>query len=283
MAIHRIQRLSPYHVMERLAQLPTRVLFGMWLFMVLGFALAYFHLSSLSAAKHGVVSLVDIESVWERFGNALYFSIVTATTLGYGDLVPMGFSKALAASESILGFFLFAVVISKLVSHKHEIALYNVHKLSFQNAFFTTREGFFIIRRDCDEIAAEAEAESSPLSERAWSNLYIVFQKGQALMESVLDFYDDFDWYTIDTRHEKLLLESVHRTLHRVHALIRSLPPHTFSNSEHRETTAELGNFVALCRKVLHRWQKISPHGHEEWFRKIAEVIEELAETVTRS
>jgi hypothetical protein len=35
--------------------------------------------------------------------DAVYFSVVTWTTLGYGDLVPQGFCRTLAASEALIG------------------------------------------------------------------------------------------------------------------------------------------------------------------------------------
>lgn len=51
-----------------------------------------------------------------NFLTALYFSVVTFTTLGYGDLVPVGASRALAAIEAFMGSFtlaLFVVVFVK--------------------------------------------------------------------------------------------------------------------------------------------------------------------------
>jgi len=48
--------------------------------------------------------------------NCLYFSVVTFTTLGYGDMVPVGAARALAAFEAFTGSFtmaLFVVVFVK--------------------------------------------------------------------------------------------------------------------------------------------------------------------------
>ena len=50
------------------------------------------------------------------FFNCIYYSVVTFTTLGYGDFTPIGFSKAIAAIEAFTGSFtiaLFVVVFVK--------------------------------------------------------------------------------------------------------------------------------------------------------------------------
>lgn len=42
---------------------------------------------------------------------SLYYSLVTFTTLGYGDVTPIGFSRALAAIEAFLGTFSIALFV----------------------------------------------------------------------------------------------------------------------------------------------------------------------------
>lgn len=56
-------------------------------------------------------SVVDGENVIEGVWSHVYFSTVTITTLGYGNLVPSGmFSEVLAAIESLIGFLFFALL-----------------------------------------------------------------------------------------------------------------------------------------------------------------------------
>lgn len=45
------------------------------------------------------------------FLNSLYFSVVTFTTLGYGDILPLGISKFFAGVEALLGGFILALFV----------------------------------------------------------------------------------------------------------------------------------------------------------------------------
>ena len=54
-----------------------------------------------------------INSMWQHF----YFSAVTLTTLGYGNLTPSGFiSEAFATIQAIIGFMGFAVMAGVVAS-----------------------------------------------------------------------------------------------------------------------------------------------------------------------
>lgn len=49
------------------------------------------------------------------FFNALYFSVVTFTTLGYGDLSPVGYSRMIASLEAFAGSFTIALFVVTFV------------------------------------------------------------------------------------------------------------------------------------------------------------------------
>ncbi|WP_339260948.1 potassium channel family protein [Lysinibacillus sp. FSL K6-3209] len=66
------------------------------------------------------------------FYSSFYFSIVTITTLGYGDITPIGkIAQFLVASEAILGIILIGLFLNSL-SHQHGIEVQKIEKLKQQ-------------------------------------------------------------------------------------------------------------------------------------------------------
>jgi hypothetical protein len=47
----------------------------------------------------------DIHFLISKFGNTLYFTIITFTTVGYGDITPLNWMKLIVSLESFLGVF----------------------------------------------------------------------------------------------------------------------------------------------------------------------------------
>jgi Ion channel len=65
------------------------------------------------------------------FGFGLYFSIVTVSSLGYGDLHPVGISRALACFEVLFGLAFMGIFIARITSRKLS---YHVQRLYSANA-----------------------------------------------------------------------------------------------------------------------------------------------------
>ncbi|WP_243184421.1 potassium channel family protein [Clostridium beijerinckii] len=47
----------------------------------------------------------DVNFLISKFGNTLYFTIITFTTVGYGDIIPLSWMKMVVGLESFLGVF----------------------------------------------------------------------------------------------------------------------------------------------------------------------------------
>ncbi len=80
-----------------------------YLLLALGFAILYTLAANLSP---GAFTLENPD-----FDDLTYFSIITLSTLGYGDIAPVHDSvRALAALEAIIGQFYIAIIVARLVS-----------------------------------------------------------------------------------------------------------------------------------------------------------------------
>jgi potassium channel LctB len=85
-----------------------------WLLLNVVFMSAYF-LLTLYHPAHGLNLPTDF-SLLEHIYDCFYFSVATTTTLGYGDILPLGASKMLAILQASLGLMIFTVFVGKLVS-----------------------------------------------------------------------------------------------------------------------------------------------------------------------
>jgi len=66
---------------------------------------------------HSAFRMADITEAMPRSGMLRYFSFVTLTTLGYGDILPVSpIARSLATSEALFGQLYPAVMIARLIS-----------------------------------------------------------------------------------------------------------------------------------------------------------------------
>lgn len=96
------------------------------------------------------------------FPNAVYFSVVTFTSLGYGDIVPVGVSKAVACGEVAIGLAFFGIFIAKLSSTKQN---YHLAQLYARDAQERLNEYAAILethRKSCQDVLAVVKKGDQP-------------------------------------------------------------------------------------------------------------------------
>ncbi len=116
------------------------------------FALNFTENNGLMYNKTAITSNVN------GFYNALYFSVITATATGYGDIAPIGLSKAVAILEVIAGLLIFGMLISKLVSYKQDILLDELYDLTFEDKINRLRSSLYLFRTDAGKVIERIES-----------------------------------------------------------------------------------------------------------------------------
>jgi hypothetical protein len=260
---------------EFLTGLSYPTLFSLWLGMITLFGGLYATMTWVTT-QHGITNIGDMPSLHGLL-SAIYFSVITSCTVGFGDIVPIGLSRFFAAMESILAVFMVGIFISKISLEKQEVALRQVHKLSFDTIFHQIRSELFVLRRDFDLIIDEAHA--GKVSDKAWMNLSTACYVCQALLEDIPDFYNsDSDLYTINRKREVLLLDAVNRTLKQTEALIRAL-----YDAQWETHSAEQKRIIDLLKTIdilLPQWRAKSPHNHDGLFAELKKEAMRLHEEV---
>ena len=103
-------------------------------------------------------------------GTALYFSFVTALSIGYGDVIPLGPLRILAVTEGIAGLLIFGCVISKLVSRRQEELTEEIHRTTFEDRLDRVRTNLHLVFSDLEAIA-QINREHSALPEQVLKRL----------------------------------------------------------------------------------------------------------------
>jgi hypothetical protein len=85
-----------------------------------GAIVIYLNLALIFASAYRLIAALDpaaFSNTRGEFGSLLYFSLVTLTTTGYGDITPVDpFARGVASLEAVIGQFYLAITIARLVA-----------------------------------------------------------------------------------------------------------------------------------------------------------------------
>lgn len=111
---------------------------------------------------------------------ALYFSFVTATSVGFGDVVPLGAVRAVAIAEAVLGLLTFGAVVSKLVSRRQEQVVSEIHRIAFEDRLERVQTDLHSVLMELQTIAQQCKA---PDADRQQVGARLESASGLALAE----------------------------------------------------------------------------------------------------
>ncbi|UST75347.1 potassium channel family protein [Pseudomonas siliginis] len=163
-----------------------------------------------------------------EFRDACYFSLVTMTTLGYGDLQPLGYARLLASIEAVTGLVFAGYAISQVVSLKQERLIEHLVEEQFTfkyNACLASLvEGKELIgdrRREGKELIVsgkKTEISNSPgLNDRQF-----MFNQGNPFYPALrsMKLLNECADYAHHHQKTKALLSTVEAAFHQIEELI---------------------------------------------------------------
>ena len=148
--------------LEKVANLSLERLIAVWFGMILVFSVIYWIAGvgmgmGLQAGSH----LVNADA--QGFVTAIYFSFVTALSIGYGDVVPVGWFRLMAIIEGAAGLLIFGCVVSKLVSRRQEELTDEIHYTTFEDRLDRVRTNLHLVFSDLGSLQQlQAEREALP-------------------------------------------------------------------------------------------------------------------------
>jgi Ion channel len=122
-----------------------------WLAMVVAFGFIYW-IAGLGMGYGLQAGGNAVQLDFDGLVTAVYFSFVTALSIGYGDVVPLGPMRILAVTEGAIGLLIFGCLISKLVSHRQEALVEETHRIAFEDRLDRVRTNLHLVLNDLDAI-----------------------------------------------------------------------------------------------------------------------------------
>jgi hypothetical protein len=144
-------------------RLSTAQLFAIWLAVILACGVAYW-LTNLSSSAGLLAAGARVRTNLSGLLTAIYFSFITATSVGYGDVLPMGAARILAVAEAIAGLLIFGLLIAKFVSYRQDMLVREIHSVTFEERLDRVQANLHLVVSEllaiatiCDDGAARVE------------------------------------------------------------------------------------------------------------------------------
>ena len=133
-----------------------KAIFTVWIGITVIFGLIYFFLANDASHLEYTVNHYQVKSIVDT----IYFSFVSGTTTGFGDIVPVGAFKLIAIIQVVVGLLLLALVTSRLVSIKQNAILSELYNISFKERINRLRSSLLLFRQSIDRIITGLEEKS---------------------------------------------------------------------------------------------------------------------------
>jgi len=216
---HRIER-RVRRLQSWIDQMTFSRIFFLWFFVIFSFGLVYFygHTSANELMYASTGSPVD------NLGDAIYFSFISATTTGYGDILPIGYFKMLAIIEVVCGWLLLAAVTTRLISVKQDIIIGELYKASLRTEIAGLRTALRLFRQNIDDFMTHLE--EGTFKKRSVNDLHrylASFDENLIRVKAIIPEVGDSDFKKNPEEEDlEILLNAVLTSLEKVDELMKA-------------------------------------------------------------
>lgn len=253
-------------VINLISAMTIRQWVSLWFTMIL-FCASMYWLGSLTPWPGLAQDGNPVRSGWNGFGDCIYFSFVTATTVGYGDIVPSAsWARALAAIEAMGGMVLVGAVISRLLSSQQEKLLQETHELAFNERLGRMQNSLHLLISEFQDLEL---LHIEGKTERAKSHLR--FSSGATILLRDLTIVKDL----LQQRVEKAEEGSLELLLFTLNSALQAyLDVLSHANSTQLPVTTQVAQVVSdICTACM-------PSGVNHEMRKVIGTTELLAQQI---
>ncbi len=146
-------------VLDLIQRRSASQLFLIWIGTVVLCGVAYW-LAAL-AGEHGLREAGSpVGGDLKGLASAVYFSFVTATSVGYGDVVPVGMARAIAVAEAVMALLFFGAVVAKFVSHRQEELVSEIHRVTFEERLDRVQTNLHVVITELLSVTAMLETQT---------------------------------------------------------------------------------------------------------------------------
>jgi hypothetical protein len=193
------------------------------------------------------------------FLNAIYFSFITATTAGFGDIIPTGIGKIIVIIEVLISLLIYGVVISKIVSIKQEAILDEIYTISFQERITRLRSMLYLFRSDLNRVIERMnDGKSRTTTVRESAVYFHTFANTMSDIDKLLSDRDTDSHYIkgVDFSTFELILNSIIISMDKVTDFF-NLIQKTKTPVNKVIFSYPLGMIYNVNKKILHKYGEI--------------------------
>jgi len=259
-------------VLEWSERQSTFHLFLAWLVMIVLCGVLYWLAGFFR--HHGLLAGgVPVDLSLTGLATALYFSFTTATSVGYGDVVPVGAVRILAIAEAVTELLIFGAVVAKFVSRRQDELVQEIHRVTFEERLDRVQMYLHLVFAELQEIAVRCDEGKTP-SARIGARLestVLVFAGELRLIHALL--------YRPHQAPEEAMLGAIlanlAASLHELGGLLTCLPADFTQSATLTETLATVARLAdEICSECV---PQVYAPALTQWMDR----IQELARTIT--